>query len=205
MKQKPVNATVLARLLAIGNEEWAEIIGRLTVFAANRASRLTFYGGTGGMPGGKDIEEVVFDAIESVWLGERLWDPDRVPDLLQFLKGVVYSRLGHLVSSAAHRMAAPNQTVDELSLAAGTPDPLDDAHAKEVAERIRRCAQHDTDLIELLDLYAQGIRGKDAAAQLRVSPGEIYARVRRLRRILQAEGLGRSPWPRRACHEQEER
>ncbi len=191
MKQKPVNATVLARLLAIGNDEWGEIIGRLTVFAANRANRLTFYGGAGGMPGGKDIEEVVFDAIESVWLGERLWDPERLPDLLQFLKGVVHSRLGHLVSSAAHRMAAPGLTVDE-SIAAETSDPLDDAHAREVAERIRRCSRHDSDLVELLDLYAQGIRGKEAAAHLHVPPGEIYARVRRLRRMLQAEGIGRA-------------
>jgi hypothetical protein len=57
----------------------------------------------GALPGGREVEDIVSQAIEDVLSGQRAWDPTQHPDLFVHLQGIVDSRLSHLGASAENR------------------------------------------------------------------------------------------------------
>ncbi|WP_281184606.1 hypothetical protein [Trichlorobacter lovleyi] len=76
---------------------WDETIPRLLVHALKKSKRLFWRGIYGGpLPEGKEIQDIVGQAVEKVLSGQRQWDPDTNPDLLLFLRSVIDSDLSHL-------------------------------------------------------------------------------------------------------------
>jgi len=76
---------------------WEEKIPRLLYYALDKARKKRWRSVFDGqMPEGKEIEDVVFAAIEKVFSGERKWNPQKQPDLSEYLKGVIDSDLYHL-------------------------------------------------------------------------------------------------------------
>lgn len=96
---------------------WDETIPRLLAHAAGKAKRLFWRGIYGGnLPEGKEIQDIVSQAIEKVFSGQRQWDPDTNPDLLLFLRSVIDSDLSHLADSwdnGAMRSASMANSADD--------------------------------------------------------------------------------------------
>ncbi|BEH09900.1 hypothetical protein GSUET_15120 [Geobacter sulfurreducens subsp. ethanolicus] len=76
---------------------WEEKIPRLLDYALGVARKKRWRAVFDGqMPEGKEIEDVVSTAIVKVLSGERVWDPQKQPDLYEYLKSVIDSDLYHL-------------------------------------------------------------------------------------------------------------
>ena len=90
------------------DEQWQEIVERLTLHAHCKMAQLTWRGvppSRGGtVPGGIEPEDLATDVIVALIEGTRTWDQQEQPDLLQFLKSVVDSMVSHLVECVENRV-----------------------------------------------------------------------------------------------------
>jgi hypothetical protein len=183
---------------------WEKKIPRLLYYALNKAKkkrwRTVF---DGRMPEGKQIEDVVFTAIEKVFSWERKWDPQKQPDLFDYLKGVIDSDLNHLaechenMTFVSEADVCKNPDGEKLftfdDLPGVEPDPETLHILKEVNERAEKF---------FLDFYyyldgkpvLQGIveciddgvtKSADIAERLGVHVKEIYNFFKQLRRKLE--------------------
>jgi hypothetical protein len=86
---------------AVTDEAFME---QLLSFALRR-KRAHYWRGVwdGHLPGGKEVSDVVQEAVEDILLGKRAWDPDKNPDLLDFMRSVVNSKISHLQEGADNR------------------------------------------------------------------------------------------------------
>ena len=91
---------------------WAEIIPRLAEYALWKVRRLHWNTPQGSLPEGKTVEDLVEGAIEKTLQGLttedtgkgiRKWNPEKVPDLLFFLKRVIDSDVNALVNLDEHQ------------------------------------------------------------------------------------------------------
>jgi hypothetical protein len=89
-----LTADALAKFEKAVTEEFIE---RLSSFALRR-KRSRYWRGVwdGHLPSGKEVEDLVREALHDVLLGRRIWDPDKDPDLMAFMRSVVNSKINHL-------------------------------------------------------------------------------------------------------------
>lgn len=112
-----LTADALARFeQAVTDEVFME---RLLSFALRR-KRARYWRGIwdGHLPGGKEVADIVCESLDDVLLGRRKWNPEKDPDLLDFMRSVVNSKISHLVDGAENRK-------EELALAAHDEDGVD--------------------------------------------------------------------------------
>lgn len=84
---------------------WEDTIPRLVTYASKKSKRLfwrAIYGGH--LPEGKEVADVVQQAIEKVLSGQRNWDPAVYPDLFEYLKSVLDSDLNHLADCEDNKL-----------------------------------------------------------------------------------------------------
>ncbi len=91
----------------LSEKEWEDLHKRLTLHAANTVFHLWWRGirnsKGASVPGGLDPADIASEAIMDFIAGKRTWNSADQPDLLKFLKGVVDSKVSHLVESAENR------------------------------------------------------------------------------------------------------
>ena len=214
-KRKRISHTITPQaskaLQQVSEEEWKHLILDLGLYASSVSHRLTWRtGNAGNLPRGETVESIVSQAIEKLYAGERNWDPERDPDLGNYLRDVIDSLLSHLVTSFDNRgvkrivkgKRMSLREIDETALsrdcsynewfAQNYPDPEEAVLAKERARADDRAIQL---LIEecqgdgLLLKIIEALRCEDRvdkasflAEHLGVSVKEIYAASKRLAR-----------------------
>lgn len=106
----------LARFEAEVTDEFME---RLISFALRR-KRAHYWRGVwdGHLPDGNEARDIACEAIDDVLLGRRAWDQEKNPDLLDFMRSVVNSKISHLVEGAENKKV-------ELALVASDEDGVD--------------------------------------------------------------------------------
>lgn len=116
--------------------EWTDLTKRLLVYADRKLMRLYWRGvpaAKGGRPpGGVEPHDLVWDAVELVLAGNS-WDPEEHPDLEDYMRGVISSRVSTMVNLLENRVtrrASPARPADddapqppEASVADATPGP----------------------------------------------------------------------------------
>jgi DNA-directed RNA polymerase specialized sigma24 family protein len=75
--------------------DWQATIVKLTAYAVS----LCLYRKV-PLPGGQEPEDLAMEAIDRVFRQERCWDPEKHPDLMNYLKSVVKSLLSNELTSA---------------------------------------------------------------------------------------------------------
>ena len=97
-------------LADISDRQWTVIMNRLTLHADNKLRRLIWRGVPGlrgGIPaGGIRAEDLAAEAIVDLLEGRRVWNATRDPDLLNWLRDVVDSKVSHLVECKENRGVA---------------------------------------------------------------------------------------------------
>lgn len=79
---------------------WIKIGLRLTKYATSKTKHLGWRTKNyDSLAQGKTPEDLAYKAIEKVFSGDRQWNPDKNPDLLDYLESVVDSLVSHLVES----------------------------------------------------------------------------------------------------------
>jgi hypothetical protein len=171
------------------NFDWADIFGRLVLFAFRRRQLR-------GVPGSlADAEDLAAEAIRRLFDSNYApWDPAREPDLLRHLGSTVNGLLSNEMRATRvkleHSLSVPSvlESAEQTAAANAHPDAADDyRHAMSLLEA--RIA-NDEIASRLLSLEEGGVT-KPAlqAAQLKLEVAAIYAARRRLARHCQAVRL----------------
>ena len=85
----------------LDEQPWDENLERLTLYARKRLRMLAWRGVAGDpVPGGIEAADFAGEAIADVYTGVREWDPATCPDLLQYLFGVVRSKISNACTAA---------------------------------------------------------------------------------------------------------
>lgn len=180
-----------------------EFIERLAVFALRR-KRSRYWRGVwdGHLPGGNEVGDIVQEALDDVLLGRRAWDPEKHPDLLDFMRSVVNSKISHLLTGSEN---ITNELASVVTREDGT-DHFDTLPSKTVATAAEQLQAKDDEernndlLFRFYDFVAndpliQGIVGctiegltkrADFAAALKVTEQEITNANKRLDRCFKA-------------------
>jgi hypothetical protein len=86
----------------LDSQEWVKIYPALTHYAILLSRSLKGKISENNLPKGYQAKDLAQEAISLVYQGKRKWDPNKVPDILVYLKGVVKSIFSHLFESPAH-------------------------------------------------------------------------------------------------------
>jgi hypothetical protein len=153
--------------------------------------------------------DIAREAITRLFEGNRDWDPEKDPDVLQYLKGVVDSLISALVESAEVRevrvsllygetddsaevspQGAPT-VVESTFLHHAPPSPVLVAQENELQERILTAVAGDDSLELLVLCLAEGhTKRTDIARELGESVDEVTNLKKRLQRVVDREVLG---------------
>ncbi len=145
---EPMGGMSLVNIPQLSDDQWTELVERLTLHASCKMLRLYWrgvLGSRGGMaPGGIEAADLAAAAIVDVLEGNRVWDPKAHPDLLNFLRSMVDSKVSHLVEGVENqktrRLVAPDsgeEAVAAYQVAGREPDPADFVANRDSAERFR--------------------------------------------------------------------
>lgn len=191
----------------LGSHPWEDTIPRLVAHASKKSKRLFWRGIYGGhLPEGKEVEDLVNQAIDKIISGQRQWDPDTNPDLFLFLRGIVDSDLNHLAESEENRYVR-SETVSvagsdcdeeekEISVITSMPTPNSDPEETLLLrEEETRCEEFFWNFYGSLDgkhllqkivecIWDDVEKPADIAEKLGVPVNDIYNARKQLQRRL---------------------
>jgi DNA-directed RNA polymerase specialized sigma24 family protein len=180
-------------------QDWPTIIKQLTGYALSRVRSMHWATGQDLVPGGRDAADLAMEAITLVYTGKRRWDPDKNPDLLFYLKGVVKSLTGHLAISQDNQRRVGVGAAEEGDPVSTATDPIATADEtlveKEAEELVIAMIEDAIADDEGLQLVFEGLRDgmspKEIADDLGLSVTKVYAMLQKLRR--RARAISKKP------------
>ncbi|UCG71017.1 MAG: DsbA family protein [Thermoplasmata archaeon] len=189
---------------SLAAQRWDQVIPRLVEYARARI-RIRIWAGRkdGPLPGGKEAEDMVYEAIEKTLDGRRAWDARAHPDLEAYLRDVIESDLNHLAVGFENRRFLPASQVgftmiddEPVPLVERVPSPVPGPQADLELDDERREAlafrdafiQSLGDEPELAVVVRHIIEGVERPAELAEKAGvpakDIYNMRKRLQRRL---------------------
>ncbi len=175
----------------LDTQDWKGIAATLLDYAIFKVSASFFRSGRRNLPGGNEIKDVVAGAIESVLCGARKWDPAKQPDIVEYLKAVVDSRVSHLITSYEHiHRQHESGGLDEsdgsdimTSQVDASQDPLSEVIASEQWECLKRVAVDDEEMQMVIYCFEEGVVGRsEIAASLSWDLSCVDNTLKRIRR-----------------------
>jgi len=179
-------------LQKLNSQDWESFIPRLVHYALFRIKAARWRGHQDVV---LDLEakDFALKAIALIYTGKRKWNPEQVPDLLVYLKGVVHSLVNHHVASAGARkrrnpVLRSTDDDDPLEPLEGAPaqedGPLEELERKELEDYLRKWAGSDERLKVVLKCLFEGRKRADIAMELRLPLGIVDNCLKRIRRAL---------------------
>lgn len=191
-------------------QNWERISLALTRYALWKINRLSWRRGKLRLPGGHTPESIAQQAIAKLFDPDgRNWDPEKHPDPLEYLKGVVDSDVSHLVESVDHKgtvnyeegyedeeesvdLAVKKAVTKRITQESDTPlDALLQKEEKEREEKVLSAfidfiSEHEN-LLGVWECLQEGItKPADMATRLKKDVEEIYQLKRKLSRRVDA-------------------
>lgn len=172
---------------------WEETAPRLLRHADNKIHRLIWRGTRGGNPpDGVQANDVVQTVLEKVLDGRRNWNPDKHPDLFEYLRDQVDSEISNLVQSLENRQLRPEASLpqDSAQIDTATPEALALARERERQSEefflnFLDFLNGETDLQQVVEAIVDGgPKPAEIAQQLGIRAEEVYSRRKRLARRL---------------------
>jgi len=189
---------IAARLRAA---DWKSIQVKLLEYALFKIRRLRWNSASASdsLPKGLTAEDLVVQAIEKVFQGDRVWDPARCPDLISYLCSVIDSDVSHLVNSEENRVlrrlddevsgyVTPEREDAETLLLARERDERESADFGDFYEELTEFFEKDAPVRAILSSFMrnakEGERIKPATvmAETGLPMIEIRNAMKRLRR-----------------------
>lgn len=197
------------RIQLLQHQPWEEIILKLDKYALQKARRLYWPTASTHLHTlAKAISptDIAREAITRLFEGKRDWDPDKAPDVLHYLKGVVDSLMSALVESAevsevrvsvAYRETGNSgeddfnlrpTAVESAPLHQAPASPVVVAESNELQERVFALVEGDDSLESLVLCLAEGYTKRAEIAQkLGLSVDEVTNLRKRLQRVIEPE------------------
>ena len=179
-------------LKKLKESDWSDILPRLVLYAEFKVRRL--YWRTkekNTLPDGSTAEDLAQQAIELVFSGDRRWAPDKNPDILLYLKGVVDSLVSHAVKSYEHRYrdqydedSEHGVSLDDLS-DKETVTPYDELLEKDILKFLYDNSKDDNNLQLIILCLEEGIsKPKVIAETLKIPVSEVNNCKKKIRRLI---------------------
>ena len=190
--------------------EVTELVEHLANYALSKMRRLSWRGirfvgssakrGEISAGGGISPVDLAAEAIELFLEGKRKWNQEKVPDFRRFLRGIIDSRVSHLVEEAENRATreapvtaaahAGSSSLETLIPARGLDgwSPAEVFENEEWKEKFHALVAKEIDedplLHGLIQCFGAGLTPAEAAEMLEVEVNEIYNARKRLARKL---------------------
>lgn len=178
---------VLRHIEGVDSAEWERIVLKLTLYAGYLLKRLSWR--TGVVPKGLEADDLALESIKEVLDGQRKWNPFNNPDLLNYLKSVVKSKVSHLYNLKEYDITdryivkEDGKTIEELQKKA---DPATD-HAVHLVQEITKCPeeillekQEDDNDKKVMDSFFETIKGDNELEELILLIMEGYTKPREI-------------------------
>jgi len=190
--------------------DWEAIGKALTAHAIRQAGKYLWRSKTPhDLAKGFSPEEVAQEAIRRVWDFERRWNPEKNPDLLEYLKSVVDSIIWALLYSDDHlktrhfptddagkelrdeviAAAQENDPTGELPLTSSSPDPEskfiefeEETAAEMLLDRLYDLTSEDPEIQKIIECKMDGLKPRAMAEELGIPIEDVRNRIRRLNR-----------------------
>ena len=173
---------------------WDETTARLFRHADNKIRRLIWRGARRGHPpGGVQAGDLVQTVYEKLLSGTRNWNPEKHPDLFEYLKDQVDSEVSNLVRSGENRRLRSEASLPAGALE-GSDAPVPEAALAAEGERLSEefflgfldFLKDEPDLQKVVEAIVDGVgKPADIAHHLGVRFEEIYSRRKKLTRRLE--------------------
>lgn len=178
---KDLKPAVAERLLELEEEAWGDMYLQLLDYAGHKTRRLSDIKGGGDLPLGRTPKDLVHDAMERVFDGRRQWNPEKDPDLCQYLKSVIKSLFSALLEKADHdyRDNAPLENHHDL-------ESGEDANYNDCLEALENILRNASSTDQNLDNVRVGIEDGMKASEISdffsIDVKRVYTLSRKLRR-----------------------
>ena len=174
-------------LRRLNKANWDQIHPKLVIYAQFKLECILWPGGHA--PGGTQAEDLVQQAIESLFSGQRNWNVAKHPDLEIVLKGIIKSLVNHLTQTK------DNKTRQALSVDAGVdgwghealsnePSPEESTESRDQIAQIESLLEDDEEAGMVFLYLQEGAKPREISEELDKPVREIYVIIRRIRRKL---------------------
>ena len=170
-------------LRRLGEANWRQMYPLLVSYAQLKLNMMRW--SSGYPPGGIQAEDLVQEAIESLFSGRRDWKIAKYPNLEVVLKGIIKSLVSHLAKTAdnqTRRSLADGWEHEALSESAS---PEENMAAKDQIAQIEQLLEDDEEAGMVFLFLQEGTKPKEIAEELDKPKKEIYVILRRIRRKIQ--------------------
>ena len=138
-------------------------------------------------PKGQEAEDIVQNAIKGCLLGRRNWNPQKVPDPLKFLMGVIKSNVSHLTdSSDVKKRYIPGQFDDNdrfwEDIIDSQPSVQVCLEAQELWDKLLRSADGDDEMETVMLHLMEGYKRKDIIKETGLSDRQFDNILKKIRR-----------------------
>jgi len=142
----------------LNDQDWEDLYEDLVAYATIRVQELSWERGPGALPEGREPEDFVEEAIESLYTGRRTWNYEEYPNLKSVLTGIIDSLVSNLVTSAEHRRSKDVEPSDlETFYEAITSEKPDgEVRGEDIEERMRRAVADDAELELVFEAMLEG-------------------------------------------------
>ena len=176
-----VDPAVAERLRELNEEAWGDMYLELVDYAEHKTRSLKYVKGGGELPLGREAEDLVRDAAERVFDGRRQWDPEKDPDLCEYLKSVISSLLSGLLNKADYEHQDDTSIDDHYGLPAEEDPTYNDC--LEALENILEEESSDSEKLENVRLGIEdNMKASEIAEFFSIDVEDVYTLSRKLRR-----------------------
>ncbi len=176
------------------NKDWKTLILKGTNYVQKRLSATEILNGSKRFARGLSAKDIVFKAIELLFVGERKWNKNAHPDIFQHLISTINSLLyEHFHSFEKEKRNIIHENNGEFELDSFWDNLISDSSSQEnaeyneILEEALKIVENDNDLAELLLYIIDGYDRKEIAKTMNKSIKEIDNMKKRLRRKLNNE------------------
>lgn len=182
MPDREPDPEVLDRLDA---QDWDNLYEDLVAYAQTRLNQVSWVRGPDALPGGKDAEDFVQEAIRRLYTGQRTWDYETYPNLQGVLKGIISSMVSNLVTSAEHRRSEdiekPGSEEDFYEVVRSSDADVE-LEGEEILEIMKAAVDDDPVLSLVFDAMRRDDPIGEIAEVLEVDRNRVYQLRRNVRR-----------------------
>jgi RNA polymerase sigma factor (sigma-70 family) len=162
----------------LDRHKWNESIVKLTAYVVSLCWLKRII-----LPKGLEAEDIVMEAIEKIYTGERTWDHNNDPDLHRFLMSVVKSILSNKITSKEARTSVLYDD-KELSVFQAHDNPEAEMYAKQLDKAIGFKLQGDAQLCLVYKAVKDGYNPKEIAEDYAIDIETVRNAKKRLSRLV---------------------
>jgi DNA-directed RNA polymerase specialized sigma24 family protein len=181
MPEEAPDPEVIDRL---NNQDWEDLYEDLVAYATVRVQELSWERGSEALPEGKQPEDFVEEAIESLYTGRRTWNYEKYPNLKGVLRGIIDSLISNLVTSAEHRRSQDIEDSDSRGFYEDITSDKSDAEirAEDIRERMRLAVADDPKLEMVFEAMLEGFEISEIENLIDEDRNRVYQLRRKVKR-----------------------